>query len=311
MSDRVPVSVIIPNYNSGNYLSECILSINSSTPPVEIIIIDDCSTDGSLNVARAIEKEHNNVRVISRKNNGGAVEARRAGIFAAAQEWIALVDADDLLEDHALRVAYETALCTDTDICIWEMWRLNPDREWVMLENDLSKFPISGRQAALMTLGGWKIHPLGVSRKSIYMAAYDNFQETCFNADELLTRVVFTLAKSVSACDKKYFYRVNPVSETLTLHPRRLGVLDASLWLITFCKGFQEAPIKEIVLGTIAQSWWLFKNRRALGVKATKRKINQFIRRLSQSGALSAWILRHPKHLAALVALKILTLESR
>lgn len=310
MSKNLPVTVIIPSYNSRNFLEKCVESINVGTPAAEIIIIDDCSTDGSLELARIIEKQNNNVRVIAREKNGGIAEARRDGIIAATQEWIALVDADDLLEENALSVAYEAAVSTNTDICIWELWRFDDDREWVSIKNNPENFPISGRQAALLTLGEWRIHPLGVSKKSLYVKAFENFKETCTNADELITRLIFMHAESVSACDKKYFYRVNLSSSTNTLHPRLLGVLDSCLWLIEFCNNFNDAPVRKIVLVGIEQSWWFYKKRKELGIKATKHKISFFIRKLYQSGALSPWIFLHPKHLVALVVLTVYCLRS-
>jgi glycosyltransferase involved in cell wall biosynthesis len=305
MSDKFPVTVIIPSYNSGYYLKDCIESINAGTRPLEILIVDDCSTDGSLELARFIEKTNDNVRVIAREKNGGIAEARRDGIFAATQEWIALVDADDLLEKNAISVAYETAVSTNTDICIWELWRFDDDREWVNIKNDPAQFPITGRQAAYMTLGEWKIHPLGVSKKTVYLEAYENFNETCTNADELITRLAFMQARSVSVCDKKYFYRVNLSSTTNTLHPRQLGILDSCLWLIDFCNNFCDAPVRKIVLGGIEQCWGFYKNRKTLGCKATKNKIGFFIGKLYRSGSLSSWIFQYPKHLIVLIVLKI------
>lgn len=310
MSTVLPVTVIIPSYNSGDYLTESVASVNAGTAPAEIIIIDDCSSDGSLELARALEREHGNVRVIARERNGGIAAARRDGIFAASQPWIALLDADDLLEENALALAHQTALAHDCDICILELWRFDAGRQWLYIENDPERFPVSGREAAFLTLGEWQIHPLGVSRKSVYVEAYQEFRETCTNADELITRLAFMSANRVCACKKKYLYRVNPTSITNTLHPRQLGLLDSCLWLIRFCENFNDAPVGKITRWGIEQSWFFYKKRKMLGCRDTKNKITYFIHKLCESGTLWSWIFRYPKHLAALIVLRVCCLGS-
>lgn len=86
------VSVVIPAYNAAEWISEAIASALAQTsPPLEIIIIDDGSTDSTADVAGRFPAP---VRLL-RKPNGGPAAARNFGIAAAAGEWIALLDADD------------------------------------------------------------------------------------------------------------------------------------------------------------------------------------------------------------------------
>lgn len=87
------ISVIIPSYNSEKTLSRAINSVLSQNFPVlEILVIDDGSTDGTRNL---IEKEFPQVRYIY-QNNQGASAARNNGATVAQGEWLALLDADDL-----------------------------------------------------------------------------------------------------------------------------------------------------------------------------------------------------------------------
>ena len=91
------ISVIVPCYNQGIYLKETIQSALASTyRPLEIIIINDGSTDDSLELARVLETQHPEVRVIDQAN-GGVTKARNAGIAAAQGEYILPVDGDDLI----------------------------------------------------------------------------------------------------------------------------------------------------------------------------------------------------------------------
>ena len=102
---RVPcVSVVIPCYNYGRYLPECVASITHSQPgvAVEVIIVDDKSTDGSLEIARTIAKNDYRVRVIAHDRNLGHIATYNDGLDAATGEFVLLLSADDLLTPGAL-----------------------------------------------------------------------------------------------------------------------------------------------------------------------------------------------------------------
>ena len=89
------VSVIIPLYNAAPFIEQCIQSILAQTwPNIEIIIVDDGSTDNSYEIARQFEGDK--VKIIKQPNNGASV-ARNSGLKVAKGEYIQFMDADDLL----------------------------------------------------------------------------------------------------------------------------------------------------------------------------------------------------------------------
>jgi glycosyltransferase involved in cell wall biosynthesis len=91
------ISIIVPCYNQGMYLKETIQSaLASSYRPIEILIINDGSTDNSLALAKALEAQHPEVRVLDQAN-AGVTKARNAGIAAAQGEYILPLDGDDLI----------------------------------------------------------------------------------------------------------------------------------------------------------------------------------------------------------------------
>lgn len=96
------VSIIIPCYNSGAYLSACLDSVLAQTmADFEAILIDDGSRDDTLAVARAYAERDARVRVLAQENCGVAA-ARNLGLAQAQGEWITFVDSDDLLPEGAL-----------------------------------------------------------------------------------------------------------------------------------------------------------------------------------------------------------------
>lgn len=93
------ISVVIPVFNSETTLEACVKSVISQTTPhfIEIVIIDDGSTDNSVAIAKSLIPTLPNNRAINifSKENGGVSSARNLGIRHSSQEWIALLDSDD------------------------------------------------------------------------------------------------------------------------------------------------------------------------------------------------------------------------
>lgn len=112
------ISVIIPVYNVEKYLPKCIESlINQDFDSYEILLIDDGSTDNSLNICKEYEKKSKKVKVFSQKNKGVSV-ARNLGLENAKGEWICFVDSDDFAENDMLSSFYDEAMKGDCDVLI-------------------------------------------------------------------------------------------------------------------------------------------------------------------------------------------------
>jgi glycosyltransferase involved in cell wall biosynthesis len=102
MSGRAPVSVIIPAYNGERFIAETIQSVRAQTLPVsEIIVVDDGSSDNTAKVAEALGV------IVIRQRNTGVSGARNAGIRAATQPWVSLIDQDDLWEHEKIELQWQ------------------------------------------------------------------------------------------------------------------------------------------------------------------------------------------------------------
>lgn len=101
---RIPkVSVVIPCYNYGRFLAQCIASLaNQPDIELDIIIVDDCSTDGSLFIAEGIARSDDRIRVIAHRENKGHIATYNDGLAAAKGEFVVLLSADDLVTPGAL-----------------------------------------------------------------------------------------------------------------------------------------------------------------------------------------------------------------
>lgn len=123
----IKVSVIIPVYNVEKYLDECLKSIiNQSLKDIEIICINDGSTDNSLAILEAYEKRDSRIRIISQENAGLSC-ARNKGLSLSNGKYIYFMDSDDILEESALEELYELSEKENLDLTIFKMINFDDD----------------------------------------------------------------------------------------------------------------------------------------------------------------------------------------
>ena len=99
MGNRLPkISIIVPVYNSEKYLSTCVDSLVSQTlKEIEIIFVNDGSTDNSSEIIRLYCDKHTNIKIIEINNSGSSL-ARKTGVQNAIGEYVCFVDSDDYVE---------------------------------------------------------------------------------------------------------------------------------------------------------------------------------------------------------------------
>ena len=110
------VSVIVPVYNTEKYLSKCLDSLTAQTlKNIEVICINDCSTDGSLDILKVYAAKDNRIKIIDSKENKGAAIARNKGINVATGEYIGFVDSDDFVDLDFYEKLYNKAKENNAD----------------------------------------------------------------------------------------------------------------------------------------------------------------------------------------------------
>lgn len=123
MGNRLQVSIIIPVYNTASFVKEAVDSIQNQTlKDIEILIIDDGSTDNSLSIAKELAKRDDRIQIYSQENQGQSV-ARNKGISHAKGEYLYFMDSDDYLEPQTLKCCIDKCkkhnldfICFDADI---------------------------------------------------------------------------------------------------------------------------------------------------------------------------------------------------
>lgn len=129
MDNGIKVSVIVPIYNAYDYLKEALDSILSQTlTDIEVICIDDGSTDRSLDIIKEAQQRDERVRIVT-ENNAGPSTARNKGILRVKGEYMIFLDADDFYEPRLLETMYERAVADRLDITVARFDIYNNKRE--------------------------------------------------------------------------------------------------------------------------------------------------------------------------------------
>ena len=128
--------MIIPVYNTEKYLKECLDSIvNQSLEDIEIICIDDGSTDNSLEILREYAENDSRFKIFSQENNGQG-SARNYGLDVAKGEYIYFMDSDDFIELNTLSDCYNEANKNNLDFLMFQLINYDESKKSLYQDND-------------------------------------------------------------------------------------------------------------------------------------------------------------------------------
>lgn len=115
--DKTLISIVVPVYNTSEYLQECLSSLlKQSLKEFEIICVDDCSTDNSSQIINNMQLNDSRIKLIQNEHNSGVSFSRNTGLSASVGEYVYFLDSDDYLEEGALDILYKKASECDADL---------------------------------------------------------------------------------------------------------------------------------------------------------------------------------------------------
>lgn len=223
------VSVILPCYNAENYLRQCMDSILGQTlKDIEVLCVDDGSTDSTLDILCHYETADSRVRVLTQKN-GGAGAARNNGLRQARGEYLSFLDADDFFEPDMLEEAVRAAESYDADYVVFDSNRYQMDTNsfvevpWAVRMEDIPPYmPFSYRQLTdnvFLSFVGWAWDKL--YRRSFVEANNLWFQEQRTTNDMLFVFSALVCAKRIAVVDKVLAHQRRGDSGTLSVTRER------------------------------------------------------------------------------------------
>lgn len=124
------ISVIVPVYNTKDYISQCLNSIiNQTLDEIEILVVDDGSTDGTTDIIKEYAEKHPQKIKVFYKENGGQASARNLALNHAKGEYLGFVDSDDWVDTEMYSEMYQKAVAEDADIVICDTTDHYPDHD--------------------------------------------------------------------------------------------------------------------------------------------------------------------------------------
>ena len=219
------ISILVAVYNTAAYLPQCLDSLLSQTlKDIEVICVDDASTDNSLDLLHQYAEKDNRVKVFALKENCGQAHARNVGLSHATGDYIGFVDSDDWLSQDALEKVCES-FRDDVDSVLFRLLYAYTDGS--MKDYQMSPFTTMTGDEAFRASLTWQIHGCYVVRNSIHKAhPYDESQRAY--SDDNTTRIHYYYSRKVAFCEGVYYYRQQPVSVTRSVTVRRFDYLVAN-----------------------------------------------------------------------------------
>ena len=163
------VSIIVPVYNVEQYLKQCIDSLLCQTlERIEIILVDDASTDNSGIICDEYELIDKRIRVIHHKENMGLSCARNDGIDKSTSPFIMFVDGDDSVESQFSEIPYHIAKDNNADLVLFSYKRLFTDGNEELIKTGLKSGHIDEAQALTFNVTIWDAAWIGLYRRELF-----------------------------------------------------------------------------------------------------------------------------------------------
>lgn len=176
------ISVVVPVYNVEKYLNRCIESIvNQTYKNLEIILVDDGSTDSSQMICDEWAEKDKRIKVIHKKN-GGLSSARNAGLKVLTGKYVCFIDSDDYIEINALELMLKSIISDDYDVCICNTNLVDNDYNIISKENYKSSI-ISGDDIIKSFLTGKVFESISACDK-LYKVSVIKNNDITFNEKE-------------------------------------------------------------------------------------------------------------------------------
>ena len=237
------ISVIVPIYNTEKYLVECVESLRKQTySNIEIILVDDGSTDASIEICDEFAEKDSRVRVFHKKNEGVAV-ARNFGIQQSNGQYVVIVDSDDIAVDRMIEVLYTQIKENDADIAVGNYYiydESDGNFYYYITDDDYCVEVLSPQELIDRQAGAWKWNSTAFMLTTFKLYKKVLFDDVSFTHgrrfdDEASTHRLFLRSKkTVFVNDNVYLYR------------RRSGSIMRSEFDISWVRDLVEVFSKKI-----------------------------------------------------------------
>ena len=224
----VKFSVLVAVYNAAPYLRACLDSIlHQSVDELQILCVDDASTDDSLSILSEYAARDRRVEVIRLDQNQGQAAARNAALSRAKGEWILMVDADDLLGENALEeLARTMKRFPSADCIVLQLVRFGAAQATEREDGPTPDAVFTGEEACRAAIN-WTLNGLYAGRRDLYLRMPFDDSSRVYS-DDNTSRIHYLLSRQVAVSAGEYLYRQHEASATHRFDLRRLDFLAAN-----------------------------------------------------------------------------------
>ena len=259
MQTQPLISIITTYYNSvqlGDFVKSSMKCLQNQTyQNLELICVNDGSTDSTLNELESFAKQDSRIKVYTKENQKYAQYSKAYGQEKASGEFIFLFDHDDLIDFDTIEKCYQTFLrhpeldiVTPIVITKFTDGKIKNIHNIYVSDSAIFEFKkFTGSQIIKDTVGKYDNHIRGLYRKEVFKSHSFRFTEPLLNADEIVERLIYEEARFVGNCDAVYTHYIHPDSSAKLLSPKRIDFART-----------------DFVLRKIFKEKGIYENRRAI-----------------------------------------------
>ena len=253
----IKVSAIVPVYNTEKFLEKCIRSIMSQTlKEIEIICINDGSTDSSLEILKKLQKEDNRIIIIDKKNEGVS-KARNVGIENVRGKYCLNIDSDDWVESNYFKTMYEKAKLNNLEMLVSDFITERENNQEIKKDLEISEEAILTGEEYLeifysRNFNGYTWNKL--IETSLYKKNKINYNEDIgFCEDvEVLSKLASNMKRIGKINNAYYHYKVDNF-ESITKQEKIKNYSDFEECCYQIKKYFEKKNISSKVLNLLFQ----------------------------------------------------------
>ena len=221
------VSVLVAVYNAAPFLPRCLESLLGQTlSDVQVLCVDDASTDDSLALLRQYAERDKRIEVIHLDKNQGQAHARNVALARASGNFVCFLDADDWFAADALELAVsQLTAYADCDSVLFDVhYEYSDGRSEAYAMPSFEQ--LTGEEAFRLSLD-WQIHGVYLTRRALHQQF--PFDESCRTySDDNTSRLHYLASRTVRRCAGIYHYRQHHASATHAISVRRYDFLKAN-----------------------------------------------------------------------------------
>lgn len=291
------ISIIVPVYNVEQYLDDCLISIiNQTYKNLEIILIDDGSTDKSGKICDEYAKKDSRIIVIH-KENGGVSSARNAGLRIAKGAYIGFVDPDDWIAEDMYEVLYSNAKKYDADVSVCKYKIVKNRRKDNLNAINLIKhnktIGLDAIKSMCYMLSSNKFYDCGPCNKLYKKEVVPYFNQNISVAEDLLFNFEIYFRKENVSCwddSEKYFYYYRSDSACHSLNFTKAQLLEIDIWenmLFKISNSNNFKQIKPFVIYSMSKVIWASLFKLAYNFNADNKKTYVLLKQKYKKNLLS------------------------